>query len=48
MAGYLMGFAEGLEDDPFGRVVARMLNHHAGAMVVAHEARKYLLSVKPA
>jgi len=48
MAGYLMGYAEALEDDPFGRVVGRMLSHHVNAIAVAHEARKYTLSLVPA
>ena len=47
MAGYLMGFAEGLEDDPFGRVVGRMLRSHTEAIAVAYEARTYTLTVKP-
>jgi hypothetical protein len=48
MAGYLMGFAEGLEDDPLGRVVGRMLRTHNEAVVVPFEARTYTLTVKPA
>jgi len=48
MAGYLMGYAEALEDDPFGRVVARMLSHNVNAIAVAYEARKYTLSLAPA
>jgi hypothetical protein len=47
MAGYIMGFAEGLDDDPFGRVVGRMLRSHRDAIAVAYEARTYTLSVKP-
>ena len=47
MAGYLLGFKEGLDDDPFGRVVSRMLANHAKAIVVSHEARTYTLSLTP-
>ena len=47
MAGYIMGFAEGLDDDPFGRVVGRMLRSQHEAIAVPYQARTYTLSVKP-
>ena len=47
MAGYLMGFAEALEDDPFGRVASRMIGSDVEAIVVSHNARTYTLTLKP-
>ncbi len=47
MAGYLLGFAEGLEDDLFGRIVGRMLRTHVEAIVVPFEARSYTLTLTP-